>query len=341
MNKTKRIVFGIGIVLAVLVVVFTASVAAGNLFYFAPQDSSAESGNETTVKLMLNTTHTDIRSFMCHIDLDTDVVNVTSGSRGSYYWHAWNWLVRDDPVYGPYLYVYAIQYSPTGPEPPEVELGVFTFEGVNPGVSPQDFIRRQQPGEQEPPNPTLLTDTNNDLLPFDWTNGTFTCAGEEETFENELVLGWNLISLPLMPEDNSTSTILSGTMVYNAVYRYNATSKLFEDVTEGIMVPGIGYFVNVTTAGTWNYTGTAYTSMNISLKKGLNLIGWLNCAKQISGNLTSIAGKYNYNARWNTGYEVYEPQAPDIFNDFETMERGEGYWIAAKEDCTLTVSCSS
>jgi hypothetical protein len=171
MNKTKRIAFGIGIVLTVLTV-FTASAAAGNLLYFAPQDSSAESGNETTVKLMLNTTHTDIRSFQCHIDLDTDVVNVTSGSRGSYYWHAWNWLVRDDPVYGPYLFVYAIQYSPTGPEPPEVELGVFTFEGVNPGVSPLDFIRRQQPGEPEPhPDPTLLTDTNNDLLPFDWTNG--------------------------------------------------------------------------------------------------------------------------------------------------------------------------
>ena len=76
------------------------------------------------------------------------------------------------------------------------------------------------------------------------------------------------------------------------------------------------------------------------MKEGLNLVGWLNCTKQISGNLTSIAGKYNYNARWNAGYEVYEPQAPEIFNDFEMMDRGNGYWIAAKEDCTLTVSCS-
>ena len=162
---------------------------------------------------------------------------------------------------------------------------------------------------------------------------------ETETFTKSLPLGWNLISLPLAPLDNSASAVLGNdTIAYDAVKSYNAATHQFEDATT--MDPGTGYFVHVTTAGTWSYNGTAYTSISATLSTGLNCVGWTNeTGSALPGALSSIDGSYRYVARWNAGtqsYEVYLPGAPAVFNDFTTMDRGEGYFIAATEGCTLT-----
>ena len=161
---------------------------------------------------------------------------------------------------------------------------------------------------------------------------------EPETFTKPLSLGWNLVSLPLTPTNNSTSAVLGNdTIVYDAVKSYNAATHQFEDATT--MDPGIGYFVQVTTAGTWSYNGTAYTSISATLSTGLNCVGWTNeTGSALPGALSSIAGSYRYVARWNAGtqsYEVYLPVAPEVFNDFDTMDRGEGYFIVATDGCTL------
>ena len=158
---------------------------------------------------------------------------------------------------------------------------------------------------------------------------------EPETFTKSLALGWNLVSLPLTPTDNSTSAVLSG-VSQDAVKSYNAATHQFEDTTT--MNPGTGYFVHVTTAGTWSYDGTAYTSMTSGLSTGLNMVGWTNTSANLPGALSSIDGSYRYVAHWNAtsqSYEIYLPGAPAVFNDFTTMERGEGYFIAATSSCTL------
>ena len=161
---------------------------------------------------------------------------------------------------------------------------------------------------------------------------------ETETFTKPLVSGWNLISLPLTPLDNSSGAVLgNATIVYDTVKSYNTATHQFEAATT--MDPGIGYFVHVTTAGTWEYEGTAYTSMTTSLSQGLNMVGWTNTSADLPGALSSITNSYRYVAHWNAtlqSYEVYLPGAPDdVFNDFTTMERGEGYFIAAISSCTL------
>ena len=162
---------------------------------------------------------------------------------------------------------------------------------------------------------------------------------EPETFTKSLPLGWNLISLPLTPLDNSTSAVLgNATIAYDAAKSYNAATHQFEDATT--MDPGTGYFVHVTTAGIWEYEGTAYTSISATLSTGLNCVGWTNeTGSALPGALSSIDGSYRYVARWNAGtqsYEVYLPDAPAVFSDFTTMDRGEGYFIAATAGCTLT-----
>ena len=169
----------------------------------------------------------------------------------------------------------------------------------------------------------------------------------EEEYSKYLPSGWNLISLPLEPSDSSTSAVLGNdTIAYDAVQRYNATSHSWEDVMGGTMESGVGYFVHVTTAGTCTYSGTAYTSMNIDLQPGLNMIGSLNCTKPISDALSSIDGNYTYVASWNAteqSYETYNPVAPEPdtnkFNDFFDMERGTGYFVSMKTADTLTGGC--
>ncbi|MCK4459246.1 MAG: hypothetical protein KAU52_05940, partial [Methanosarcinales archaeon] len=148
----------------------------------------------------------------------------------------------------------------------------------------------------------------------------------------------NLISLPLTPLDNSTSAVLGNdTIAYDAAKSYNAATHQFEDATT--MDPGIGYFVNVTTSGIWEYEGTAYTPISATLSTGLNCVGWTNeTGSALPGALSSIDGSYRYVAHWDAGtqsYEVYLPDAPAVFSDFTTMDRGEGYFIAATAGCTL------
>ena len=175
--------------------------------------------------------------------------------------------------------------------------------------------------------------TNETIPPWDFDvpgeNGTFTCGEPtEETYSKDLYEGWNLVSLPLTPSDNSASGVLS-TVSYDAVYRYDAASKQFESA--GTMDPGIGYFVHVTQNCTWTYSGTPYTSMSTELKQGLNMVGWLNCSEDITDALSSIAGDYWYVAMWNAvsqSFEVYNPVAPSSFNDFTAMDRGTGYFLS-------------
>ena len=159
---------------------------------------------------------------------------------------------------------------------------------------------------------------------------------ETETFTKPLAFGWNLISLPLTPTDNSVSVVLNG-VSQDAVKSYNAATHQFEDATT--MDPGIGYFVHVTTEGDWVYEGTAYTSISAPLSQGLNCVGWTNTSADLPDALLSIDGNYRYVAHWDAtsqSYEVYEPNAPAVFNDFDTMDRGVGYFIAATSSCTLT-----
>ncbi|MEA3324982.1 MAG: hypothetical protein U9Q37_07585 [Euryarchaeota archaeon] len=355
MNKT-RIALEIGMVLLVLAA-YTVPVVAEADVYFDPDPSTIGIGETATIQLMwhVDANESGARSFQIGIDFDSSVVNVTEvhnpctvESGGTCY--AWQWptysdfIYYDDPIMAPiggFIWTTGSKPACYG-APITVPIINLTVVGVSAGTCP--LIITHEIRAEPSWGWSLLTNCTDEIDPdkITWTNGTVECVGLPETFEKELVLGWNLISLPLTPVDNSTSAVLgNGTFGYNVVYRYDATAKLFE--CPSTMDPGIGYFVNVTTAGTWNYTGTAYTSMTIDLKQGLNCIGWVNTSADLPDAMSSISGNYRYVAGWDADdskYGVYDANAPvgvPEFIDFTTMARGNGYWIAAKEDCTLNV----
>jgi len=342
MNKTKIATLGI---LALFAVLTVSTVSAHVTQYFDPQDSSVPEGycNTIEVKVMANITAPDtLKGGQFGIKYDQSCVNITNLVWGPKILPALSRWNAGTTCWG-YGYDF-VKYTFTSMS----ETGVVEICTLTLHCNSTEYCETGlniSCGKSCPECPIQVVDkNNNNLYPDNTTlvNGTFTC-GTPPTFEKELVEGWNLISLPLANTTNMTvANIIDNSLggKYDALYKYNASTHSFVPLSStDEMENGVGYFIHMTAAGTWNYSGVPYESIDINLEKGLNCIGWVNeTGSALPDALNSITGKYNYVARWNAtsqSYEVYEQHAPDVFNDFWTMDRGEGYWIAAKEDCTL------
>lgn len=340
--NSKTIAIGI-IVLAALVVFTAPAVAGPNTMYFTNYSGDTSPGGISYVELWLHLTdptgdvdpNYGFKAAAINITIDTHVGDITAGTKIAGYPDPWDLFWTCDPNLhdGVWMTIGSnvVPPPPIGLDPGLYPVANFTIVANNPGVMDLHFSR-------ELPNKCDMVDSGSGPYPNQtWEDGTFTCGGVQ-TFTKSLPAGWNLISLPLTPTDNSVSAVLSG-VTQNAVKRYDATSKQFEDAAT--MDPGTGYFVHVLTASTWSYTGTPESSTSTELVSGLNMIGVPNCAIDV-GTAMGMTD-YRYVARWNATaqkFEVYNPNAPPAFHHFTTMEAGEGYFVSAKTDGTLTVSCS-
>ena len=368
MNK-KEIAFEIGMVLAVLAVLTVSTVPAVNATataYFVPQHSNASEGGYEWVYLYIDIPAGEhLAGGQIQLNFDPAHANITystkacpAAAEGEHCWEGWSknhnfvgdgywWGGMDGPqeaVYNGFEGIWEWNTIQMFEGPMLVRFGKFRVEPQGtPGESPFDFGFEMFPEKCYLCQRSKLVKELGVEIDVIWINGTFTYLAEEETFNKPLEPGWNLISLPLTSSNNSAAKVLE-TVAYNAVYRYSATaSKKFESVST--MDPGAGYFVNVTASGqTWTYNGTPYEQMNVSIEPGLNMVGWLNCSKSITDALSSLEGKYNYVAMFNATskkFEVYNPHAPPVFNDFTTMERGTGYFISARAGSPwLNESCT-
>ena len=328
----NKLIFGIVLAVVAMLTVPVAS-ADYNVFHLEPVDSSCDnSGDTTTVWVKVNTSYNDINGVQASIIFDPSVVNVTLVEKGTDpAWYMWEWQIYNK--YG-YTYVYIKGSDPMAAfGPGEIEIGKMTLHCEAADISSLHFADESEVTANDM---TMIVNASGAIWPITTEDGTFTCGGAQ-TFTKELPAGWNLISLPLDPTDNSTSAVLS-TVTYNAVKQYNAATKQFEDAT--IMNPGSAYFVHVTAASTWEYIGTPESSTTTQLESGLNMIGVPNCVKSVSAAMGLT--DYRYAARWNAtsqSYEVYNPNAPTAFHGFTTMEPGEGYFVSAVSDSMLTVAC--
>ena len=187
-----------------------------------------------------------------------------------------------------------------------------------------------------------------------WVNKTARTAPISGTkYSISLASGWNLISVPLMPEDSGIASVLSlinGN--YSIVWAYNASDtadhwKKFDpgapfgnDLTT--MEAGRGYWIMMTSDNALNISGTVPESTDINLKVGWNLIGYNSLDSQpIADAFSSIAGNYSivwaYDASDTADHwKKYDPSAP-FGNDLANMEPGKGYWIMMTTDDILEI----
>lgn len=110
------------------------------------------------------------------------------------------------------------------------------------------------------------------------------------------------------------------------------------------MVPGQGYWIKTSSSSSsLSLSGAEFTSTQIDLVAGVNLIGYPSIeTRNISDVLSSIQGKYETVWMYNSSdtadpWKTYISAAPEWLNDLQEMVPGQGYWIKMTENATLVI----
>ena len=153
----------------------------------------------------------------------------------------------------------------------------------------------------------------------------------------DLEEGWNLISLPLIPDNPSTDAVCSGANV-DVVYYYNAETQGWSSRAVGIagalteMHDGKAYWVKAKAGGgTINYTGsempipgvTPAVPPSYDVFVGWNMVGFKSMAPVLAGTYLSALDEwtrlYGFDAAGNQYFTVRSDQQ---------MQPKAGYWLA-------------
>ena len=157
-----------------------------------------------------------------------------------------------------------------------------------------------------------------------------------------LQAGWNLVSLPTLPDNPSMPSVLQSVISkVSIVWTYLATSKTWSFYKPGppasgtlkAMRDGAGYWILMTSGGVWNVTGTvipvgASLPPTYQLTAGWNLVGfksepWVG-GEKVSQYLASLTGSYDANSVW-----IYDSASGTWVRAPSSMwlEPGQAFWI--------------
>ncbi len=179
---------------------------------------------------------------------------------------------------------------------------------------------------------------------------------ETSTLTQPLGAGWNLVSMPYTPADDSVAAVFSGIAgQYDLVEAYNGCQP---DNPWRIYDPAAPSFVNTltqinTSQGLWVHTTAApalaltgkplSADVTLNLCAGWNLIGYpSSSARDVVTVLAQISGKYDLVEGYdgtNPGnpWLIYDPAAPPFVNTLTQFQPGTGYWIHMTQAANLTI----
>jgi len=153
-------------------------------------------------------------------------------------------------------------------------------------------------------------------------------------YDIPLQTGWNLISLPLVPDDKRLSAVLAPIAGnYNVVLAWKGTPRAWNTSTARrgaltTMTVDYGYWIDMKAPDVLKVSGTVPSPTTLSVIQGWNLVGYPSGTTQ---SLTSVLTPINYNVvlawkpdrsgvlSWNTSTARRGP--------LTTMDPGYGYWI--------------
>jgi hypothetical protein len=180
-----------------------------------------------------------------------------------------------------------------------------------------------------------MKDVNNTVLPAGAHD--LTISTEPPAPCGTVALGeeWNLMSLPLIPDDTDIETVLAGVTdnVANVWYYDAEAARWYSwapvwggDLLE--MEDGKGYWIYMNAAATLVVEGVELppppqVPPTYEVYEGWNLIGFKGCSPRTASDyLASIVGKWTV---------MYDGQGQRIQLG-DNMEPGNGYWLAANAD---------
>ena len=174
-----------------------------------------------------------------------------------------------------------------------------------------------------------------------------------------LVVGWNLVSFNLHPNDTSITAVLASiTGNYDLVYAWNASlasnNWTHYDPAQPVgntlltLVELQGFWIRMTAADILEVTGTAPTTNNINLYTaggGWNLVGYPSATIRTLPDAFSNFGVddatlmiFAYHAADTIDpWKMYDRLAPSYSNDLTSITAGWGYWVKVSIDETWNV----
>jgi len=173
----------------------------------------------------------------------------------------------------------------------------------------------------------------------DWLSNTSASPNpclKTKQFTTTFKKGWNLISIPVDPENKTIDSVLSPiagqyTMVrtFNSqIWKtYDPNHPELSDLHE--IFTDTGYWINMTEEANLTVTGMEMANTQIPLAAGWNLIAYPTFTVQnVSDALNSIDGSYELVRGYDAvaGWMTYDPMHPE-FSDLLQMAPGFGYWI--------------
>jgi len=167
----------------------------------------------------------------------------------------------------------------------------------------------------------------------------FLTAGGSATDIISLQAGWNLISLDVLPADNSVAAVFASLTPGNLQYvtGFNGVSLLYDPNglpflnTLTHIEQGAGYWVKVQVAENLVVNGIPIApTYKKDLSAGWNLVGYLPAAPQ--GPATYFASLIaTANLQYVTGFDggnlLFDPNGPPFLNTLTVLENGRGYWV--------------
>jgi RHS repeat-associated protein len=174
-------------------------------------------------------------------------------------------------------------------------------------------------------------------------------AGNRVTVSMQLKPGWNLFSLPVIPDNPKISAVLSGLNFatdYDELARFNAETQSFQYYFGDpqfnqfdTLSYGIGYEIYITNANPVTLTVTGNlppANYKVPLKEGWNLIGssvLTSTSMQTALNNLSFGADYDNISRYDLATSTFKAAA--------TMEKGSGYFIYCLKDTVWNIEGST
>jgi hypothetical protein len=186
-------------------------------------------------------------------------------------------------------------------------------------------------------------------------SGTLVIAQDISTHSIPLVVGWNLISFNVHPQNTETTAVLSSIDGnYDLVFAWDATNTSDNWLMYDPAMPfgntldhldeTMGFWIHITVADTLDVVGNVPVTTNIALHTGWNMVAYpsgvnrpLPEALSNNGVGTDFSLVYAYHANDASPWKMYDPAMP-FGNDLTDLTPGWGYWIWVNEDCTWSVN---
>jgi hypothetical protein len=171
-------------------------------------------------------------------------------------------------------------------------------------------------------------------------------------FNIPVIIGWNLISVPLIQDDTSITTVLSdvgdGTTTWNRALWYDPLdsanhwkqyytgwSDPLNDLTTVNHKVCLWVYITNKGDGVLTVTGTSPTSTSIILRTGWNMVGYP--AQDDTVQYTVANLKTDTGATIVEGFNSSATYKTSILPDSYSLLKGKGYWVYVPSAVTWVV----